>query len=92
MTELEKCMENLIIIFHRYAKEDGDGKTLNKKELKKLVENELPSFIKVRIFYEIGSLSSKAFQQITKTIIWTLFSHCNLGNSLSEPEQPKHCG
>lgn len=50
MTELEKCMESLILIFHRYAKEDGDGKTLSKKELKKLVENELPTFIKVRIF------------------------------------------
>ncbi|XP_026228640.1 protein S100-A10b [Anabas testudineus] len=46
MTELEKCMENLIMIFHRYAKEDGNGKTLNKKELKKLIENELPTFLK----------------------------------------------
>ncbi|KAK2910207.1 protein S100-A10b [Channa argus] len=46
MTELEKSMESLILIFHRYAKEDGDGKTLNKKELKKLIENELPTFLK----------------------------------------------
>lgn len=50
MTDLEKCMESLIVIFHRYADEDGDGKTLSKKELKKLVENELPTFLKVRIF------------------------------------------
>lgn len=53
MTELEKCMESLIVLFHKYANEDGDGKTLNKKELKKLVENELPTFLKVRIFYQI---------------------------------------
>ncbi|XP_045901165.1 protein S100-A10b [Micropterus dolomieu] len=46
MTELETCMETLIKIFHRYADEDGDGKTLSKKELKKLVETELPTFLK----------------------------------------------
>ncbi|KAM7420856.1 hypothetical protein PAMA_015186 [Pampus argenteus] len=48
MTDLEKCMESLIVIFHRYADEDGDGKTLSKKELKKLVENELPTFLKTQ--------------------------------------------
>ncbi|XP_029308489.1 protein S100-A1-like [Cottoperca gobio] len=46
MTELENCMESLITIFHRYADEDGDGSTLSKKELKKLMENELPTFLK----------------------------------------------
>ncbi|KAM9852486.1 protein S100-A10b [Aulostomus maculatus] len=46
MTELERCMESLIMIFHRYANDDGHGKTLSKKELKKLMENELPSFLK----------------------------------------------
>merc|ERR1711962_1315927 len=48
MTDLEKCMESLIVIFHRYADEDGDGKTLTKKELKKLVEKELPTFLKTQ--------------------------------------------
>lgn len=47
MTELEKCMESLIVTFHRYAEAGGDGNTLSKKELKKLLENELPSFLKV---------------------------------------------
>lgn len=47
MTELEKCMESLIFTFHRYAEAGGDGSTLSKKELKKLLENELPSFLKV---------------------------------------------
>ncbi|XP_034409454.1 protein S100-A10b [Cyclopterus lumpus] len=46
MTELENCMESLITIFHRYADEDGDGKTLSKKELSKLIETELPAFLK----------------------------------------------
>uniref|UniRef100_A0A3Q3W024 Protein S100 n=1 Tax=Mola mola TaxID=94237 RepID=A0A3Q3W024_MOLML len=48
MTELEKCMESLIVIFHRYASESGDGNTLTKKELKKLIEGELPSFLKAQ--------------------------------------------
>nr|XP_046254880.1 protein S100-A10b [Scatophagus argus] len=48
MTELEKCMESLIVIFHRYAVQDGDGKTLSKKELKKLIEEELPTFMKTQ--------------------------------------------
>lgn len=52
MTELEKCMESLIVIFHRYASESGDGNTLTKKELKKLIEGELPSFLKVSVFLQ----------------------------------------
>lgn len=56
MTELEKCMESLIQIFHRYAAENSDGKTLSKKELKKLIEEELPSFLKVRIVYFLSNL------------------------------------
>lgn len=56
MTELEKCMESLIVIFHRYADEDGDGKTLTKKELKKLMETELPAFLKVRCFCFFSNL------------------------------------
>lgn len=50
MTELEKSMESMITVFHRYAKEGKNERTLNKKELKKLLENELPNFLKVSIF------------------------------------------
>lgn len=50
MTELEKSMESLIMVFHRYAKEGKDRKFLTKKELKKLMESELPNFLKVRMF------------------------------------------
>ncbi|XP_061574383.1 protein S100-A10b [Cololabis saira] len=48
MTELERSMESLIMVFHRYAKEGGDKKTLNKKEMKKLIEAELPNFLKTQ--------------------------------------------
>ncbi|KAM3614009.1 uncharacterized protein V6R79_008410 [Siganus canaliculatus] len=49
MTEMEKCMETLIVLFHRYGHQDGGGKTfLSKKELKKLIEEELPSFLKAQ--------------------------------------------
>lgn len=51
MSEMEKCMESMILTFHRYAHTDGDGKTLNKKELKKLIETEFPTFLLVRIFH-----------------------------------------
>uniref|UniRef100_A0A8C7Y984 Protein S100 n=1 Tax=Oryzias sinensis TaxID=183150 RepID=A0A8C7Y984_9TELE len=46
MTELEKSMESMITVFHRYANEGGNKSTLSKKELKKLIENELPNFLK----------------------------------------------
>ncbi|KAM6968211.1 protein S100-A10b [Aplochiton taeniatus] len=45
-SELEKTMESLIKVFHLYADEDGDGSSLSKKELKKLMETELSSFLK----------------------------------------------
>ncbi|XP_008278901.1 protein S100-A1-like [Stegastes partitus] len=48
MTQLESCMESLIVIFHQYAKDDGDKKTLTKKDLKKLLESELPNFLKAQ--------------------------------------------
>ena len=41
-------MESLIKLFHCYADKDGDSNTLNKKELKLLMETELSSFLKVR--------------------------------------------
>lgn len=38
----------MIEVFHNYAEKDGDGKTLSKKELKKLLEAELPAFLKAQ--------------------------------------------
>ncbi|CAL8256310.1 unnamed protein product [Boreogadus saida] len=45
MSELEKCMESLITVFHRYAAGDGDKATLTKKELKQLLEKEFSTFL-----------------------------------------------
>lgn len=43
-SELENCMEGLINVFHRYAK---DG-LLTRQNLRQLMEAELSSFLKVR--------------------------------------------
>merc|ERR1711931_153662 len=47
-SDLETCMETMMMVFHRYADEDGDTKSLSKKELKKLMETELASFLKTQ--------------------------------------------
>ncbi|XP_030002382.1 protein S100-A1-like [Sphaeramia orbicularis] len=44
-SELETAMESLITVFHRYASKDGKG-TLNRRELRELMENELSTFLK----------------------------------------------
>ncbi|KAK6467048.1 troponin C [Huso huso] len=46
-SELERCMESLITIFHKYAGKEGCANSLNKKELKELMTNELSNFLKV---------------------------------------------
>ncbi|KAM9723264.1 protein S100-A10b [Menidia menidia] len=61
MTELEKSMESMITVFHRYAKEGGNKNTLNKKELKKLIESELPNFLK-------GQKNSDTLDRIMKDL------------------------
>ncbi|KAK9513834.1 hypothetical protein VZT92_027337 [Zoarces viviparus] len=48
MTELETCLVSLVTLFHRYADEDGDGMTLSKKEVNKLITTELPIFLKTQ--------------------------------------------
>ncbi|XP_031709108.1 protein S100-A10b [Anarrhichthys ocellatus] len=48
MTELENCLVSLITLFHRYADEDGDGKTLSKEGVNKLIVTELPTFLKTQ--------------------------------------------
>merc|ERR1712112_79801 len=47
-SDLENAMESMMMVFHRYADEDGDTKNLSKKELKKLMETELSSFLKTQ--------------------------------------------
>ncbi|XP_030639533.1 protein S100-A10b [Chanos chanos] len=45
-SELERAMESLITVFHRYASREGDSASLSRKELKQLMEAELSSFLK----------------------------------------------
>lgn len=49
MTDLEKSLECMMLTFQHYGSEHGDKKYLNKSQLKKLLEEQLPSFVKVRI-------------------------------------------
>ncbi|XP_043935890.1 protein S100-A4-like [Protopterus annectens] len=46
LTDLETCMDGCIRIFRKYAMTDGDMLTLSLPELKKLLQTELPRFIK----------------------------------------------
>lgn len=48
-SDLERAMETLIMVFHRYADKEGSKASLSRKELKMLMENELSSFLKVQI-------------------------------------------
>lgn len=93
MTELEKCMESLIFTFHRYAEAGGDGNTLSKKELKKLLENELPSFLKVKPLpppsFQIPSVSTSG----TPALLSKRLTFCLLIVLCSPgPEQPQAGG
>lgn len=60
-SELENCMEGLIKVFHRYAK---DG-SLTRQNLRQLMEAELSSFLKVRWDQNVNCT-------ITLRIIYTL--------------------
>lgn len=60
-SELENCMEGLINVFHRYAK---DG-SLTRQNLRQLMEAELSSFLKVRWDQNVNCA-------ITLRIIYTL--------------------
>lgn len=46
-------MDSMITVFNKYAHDGKHGKALTKKELRKLIEAELPNFLKVRIFLAI---------------------------------------
>ncbi|XP_048008882.1 protein S100-A1-like [Megalobrama amblycephala] len=45
-SDLERAMETLIMVFHRYAGKEGSDVSLSRKELKQLMETELSSFLK----------------------------------------------
>ncbi|XP_017557505.1 protein S100-A10b [Pygocentrus nattereri] len=45
-SDLERAMETLITVFHRYAGKEGNSNTLSRRELKQLMEVELAAFLK----------------------------------------------
>ncbi|KAG9345398.1 hypothetical protein JZ751_009945 [Albula glossodonta] len=45
-SELERAMESLIMVFHRYASKEGNATSLSRHELKLLMETELSGFLK----------------------------------------------
>ncbi|KAI2655284.1 Protein S100-A1 [Labeo rohita] len=45
-SDLERAMEMLITVFHRYASKEGGSASLNRRELKMLMEAELGTFLK----------------------------------------------
>ncbi|KAM9487918.1 protein S100-A10b [Clarias gariepinus] len=45
-SDLERAMETLITVFHRYAGKEGDSNTLSRRELRQLMEAELANFLK----------------------------------------------
>ncbi|XP_036371994.1 protein S100-A1-like [Megalops cyprinoides] len=45
-SELERAMESLIMVFHRYASKEGNSTSLSCRELKDLMANELSGFLK----------------------------------------------
>ncbi|KAK7147469.1 hypothetical protein R3I94_010102 [Phoxinus phoxinus] len=47
-SDLERAMETLIVVFHRYADTEGSKASLSRKELKMLMEKELSSFLKTQ--------------------------------------------
>ena len=49
MTKLEDHLEGIINIFHQYSIRLRDPETLIQRELKQLVQKELPNFLKVRL-------------------------------------------
>ncbi|XP_074837169.1 protein S100-A12-like [Carettochelys insculpta] len=46
LSELEKALEAIIDIFHRYSKRVGHFDTLTKGELKQLIDSQLVNFLK----------------------------------------------
>ncbi|XP_059847318.1 protein S100-A11-like [Hypanus sabinus] len=46
MTELEKCIGALVSIFQNYAGKDGNPNTLNRIEVRELVNTQLPGLLK----------------------------------------------
>lgn len=49
LSQMECSIETIINIFHQYSIRLRDPETLIQRELKQLVQKELPNFLKVRL-------------------------------------------
>ncbi|XP_041060254.1 protein S100-A1-like [Carcharodon carcharias] len=63
LTDLEKCMQTMIAVFHKYSgQEENQNKyTLSNRELKDLLDKELSSFMK-------GATDPEGLKAITKKL------------------------
>uniref|UniRef100_A0A672ITB1 S100 calcium binding protein A10a n=3 Tax=Salarias fasciatus TaxID=181472 RepID=A0A672ITB1_SALFA len=47
-SDVESAMESLILVFHRYASEEGGYYTVSRDKLKQLMKTELPSYLQAQ--------------------------------------------
>ncbi|XP_038633685.1 protein S100-A1-like [Scyliorhinus canicula] len=63
LSDLEMCMQTMMMVFHKYASKDADEKifTLSTKEMKDLLTKELGCFMK-------GATDAEAVNSIVKKL------------------------
>lgn len=91
MSEMEKSLEVMMVVFQQYGSEHGDKKYLNKSQLKKLLEEQFPTFVKVRAFWNAVSQSPAVTTWILRRRKKCCTLNLCLANVLSGPEEPQTC-
>lgn len=62
MSDVQQAMALLISAFDRYSSKEGDAHTLNKAELKELLENEFGELLGVSDFWPLPLSQSCTFK------------------------------
>lgn len=70
MSEMEKSLEVMMVVFQQYGTEHGDKKYLNKSQLKKLLEEQFPTFVTVRAFWIFNRVLVTGGNNIDKLFIF----------------------
>merc|ERR1712002_1445558 len=68
-SELETAMESLIKVFHRYASRDGKSGTLNRRELRELMENELSNFLRSQKDLDTNGDGQVDFEEFVSLVV-----------------------